>query len=76
MGMNETTIFVTGDQARYIGTARTDYSSRFHADDSGVLCPGDAVTVAGGNIDPEDDVMVTFRGTTYAVSAADLTWIG
>ena len=59
-------IFVEGDRARYEGDALVSGEC---------LSPGDIVTVHQGNEDPEDDVIVEFRGSYIAVSAFHLTWL-
>jgi hypothetical protein len=71
MGMNNEAhlvTFVAGDHARYIGMVMANHSLP--------LCSGDEVTVERGQeCEPEDYVMVNFRGAFYNVGAEDLVWL-
>jgi hypothetical protein len=64
---NELTVFVAGDHVRYVGMV-TGHSLP--------MCAGDeAIVERGQECEPEDYVMVNFRGSFQNVGAEDLVWL-
>jgi hypothetical protein len=60
--------FTAGENVRYIGMVLANHSLP--------LCAGDeAVVERGQECEPEDDVMIKFRGAFYNVGAEDLIWL-
>jgi hypothetical protein len=60
--------FVAGDHARYVGMVMAQHGVP--------LCSGDEVDVVKGQeTEPEDYVLVNFRGGFYNVCAEDLVWL-